>query len=475
MLLKYKESFKFILLFIVFAGILFACGKSDNPVVDPTDDIIVDPVDDDPNPTGFLGEVDFIKTYGGSDEDVAIAVVQSNDGNYLVLGSTKSVDGDLTGRPDQGNDYWLLKIDPNGAKIWSKTYGGSEDDVASSLVKTNDGGYIISGYSRSSDGDISENAGFQDFWLVKTDSSGNIQWEKTHGFPGSDQAFKIFETSEGNFFATGFFDVGACGVDLCDGNDFQGNIDANRAAQHGVGEFWGILMDASGNKIWRRYFGGSLNDRAYDALQTNDGGFLLAGQSESFDFDITDDKGSYDFWLVRLDANGNKLWTKSFGGSEIDQGYAVTKTPDGNYIMVGDTRSIDQDVSSSHGGGDAWAIKFNDSGNKIWEKTYGGSAFDSARSIKPLANGGYLISGFTRSTDGDVTANYGENELWVFMINENGVLTFQKSFGGSALDFGYSAIQTTDNKVLLVGNTESIDFDIPLNRGIKDLIVIKLK
>ena len=234
-------------------------------------------------------------------------------------------------------------------------------------------------------------------------------------------------------------------------------------------------MDSNGDKIWRRYFGGSLNDRCHDALQTKDGGFLLAGQSESDDFDITDDKGSYDFWLVRLDPSGNMLWTKSFGGSEIDQGYAISNTPDGNYIMTGDTRSEDQDVSSPKGGGDAWVIKFDDNGNKIWEKTYGGTAFDSGRSIKPMANGGYLVSGFTRSSDGDVSNNNGQNEIWVFMIDENGTLTFETTIGGSALDFGFDAIQTTDNKIIVVGSAESSDFDIPTNLGIKDLVLIKIK
>lgn len=466
MLLIKKEKFKILLLSIISAGILFSCGSDD----DASETVA-------PTPT-FLGEIDYIRTYGGSGEDGAVAVVQANDGNYVVLGSTNSTDGDLAGRPDLDRDYWLLKLDTNGEKIWSKTYGGSESDNATNLSKTSDGGYIISGYSRSTDGDVTGNAGFHDFWLVKVNSSGDMQWQKSFGFPGSDQAFKIFETSEGNFFASGFFDVGACeenGVPvLCAGDDFQNNDDT-RSGQHGVGEFWGILMDSNGNKIWRRYFGGSLNDRCYDALQTNDGGFILAGQSESDDFDVTDDRGSYDFWIVRIDANGTKLWTKSFGGAEIDQGYAIAKTPDGNYIMTGDTRSDDQDVSSTKGGGDAWVIKFDDNGNKIWEKTYGGSAFDSGRGIKPMTNGGYLVSGFTRSTDGDVSNNNGQNEIWVFIIDENGNLTFETSVGGSALDFGYDAIQTTDNKIIVVGNTESNDFDIPSNLGIKDLVLIRVK
>jgi len=457
MLLMKRKKIK-TLLFSLSAGILLSCGK---------DDSTTPPVD-------FLGEIDFIKTFGGSDEDAAIAVVQSNDGDYIVLGSTKSTDGDLVGKIGNDSDYWLLKLSQNGEKVWSKTYGGSEDDVATNLTKTSDGGYVISGHSRSIDGDVTVNAGFQDYWLVKVNSTGAIQWEKSFGFSGSDQAYKIFETAEGNYFVTGFFDVSASGGE---GNDFQNGNPSNelKNPQHGVGEYWGILMDSNGNNLWRRYFGGTNNDRSYDALQTNDGGFLMVGQSESFDYDITDDKGSYDFWAVRLSPSGEKLWTKSFGGSEIEIGYAVTKSNDGNYIMVGDTRSTDQDITTSHGNADAWAVKFDDNGNKIWQKTYGGSSFDSARSIQRINDGKYLISGSTRSADGDLTSNNGENDTWVFIIDENGNMTFETTVGGSRLDFGNSAIQTSDNKIIVVGNTESNDIDIPLNRGIKDFIILKLK
>jgi len=450
-----------ILLLSISTGILFSCGKNDDTIIIPEET--------------FTGEIEFVKTFGGSNEDDAVSVVQSDDGGYAVLGSTKSNDGDLVGKIGNDSDYWLLKLDSNGNKLWSKTYGGSNDDAATNITKTSDGGYLLSGYSRSVDGDVTTNAGFQDYWLIKIDSSGNIQWEKSFGFAGTDQAFKIFEMSNGNYFATGYFDIGACFPDLCPGNDVQDTIQVDRNPQHGVGEYWGILMDSNGNKLWRRYFGGTNNDRSYDAVETNNGGLLMVGASESNDFDITDDKGSYDFWAVRLSENGDKLWTKSFGGSEIDIGYAVTKTLDGNYIMVGDTRSSDKDVTISHGNADAWVIKFDDNGNKIWQKSYGGQEFDSARSIQPLEDGGYVISGSTRSNNGDISNNNGQNDLWIFIIDEDGAMAFSATFGGSNLDFGNHAIQVNNNKIIAVGNTESNDIDIPSNRGIKDLVIVKLK
>lgn len=460
------------LLVLSCVALVFSCGKDDpaSDDVQTDDDQIIIP------PTGPLAELDFVKTYGGSGEDDATGFLQTNDGNFVILGSTRSTDGDLTGRTGDDSDFWLLKVSPTGEKIWSKTYGGTEDDKASKINKTSDGGYIVAGHSRSSDGDVSGNNGFHDYWILKLDAEGNLQWNKNFGFSGSDQAFEAFQTSDGGYFVTGFFDVSASGGDGNDATDNNGNDDSSRAGQHGVGEFWGIKLDATGNKQWRRYFGGSNNDRSYGALQTSDGGFLMVGQSESNDFDIIDDKGSYDMWAVRLTADGTKIWTKSFGGSEIDLGYALSKTPDGNYIMVGDSRSSDKDVTSPIGNADVWVVKFNDSGDLIWQHSYGGTQFDSARSVVPLSTGGFLLGGSTRSNDVDVTVNKGQNDVWAMIIDASGTLVSQNTVGGNLLDFGNEALQASDGKIYMVGNTESNNNgDIPLNRGIKDFLFIKFK
>lgn len=443
---------------------VLACKKDEKPVDDTTDDMPA---------TGILDDVAYIKTFGGGDEDEALSIVESNDGNYLILGSTKSTDGDIEDKAADDVDFWLLKINPAGEKIWSKTYGGSSDDRATKISKTSDGGYMLSGYSRSSDGDVSGNEGFHDMWIAKLDSQGNIQWDKNFGFSGSDQAYDAFQTTDGGYFVTGFLDVTASGGAGDDAQNDPGNDDSARENLHGVGEFWGIKLNANGVKQWRRYFGGTSNDRSYDALQTNDGGFLMIGASESTDFDIIDDKGSYDLWAVRLSPNGDLIWTRSFGGIEIDIGYGATKANDGNYIMIGDTRSMDQDVSNPLGNADCWAVKFNDDGDIIWERTYGGTEFESGRNIIPLSSGNYLISGSTRSPNGDVTENRGQNDIWAIIIDPAGAIIEQKTFGGTSLDFADAAIETSDNKIVIVGNTESNDLDIPQNKGIKDFVVIK--
>ncbi|MEZ4875384.1 MAG: hypothetical protein R2793_08030 [Flavobacteriaceae bacterium] len=453
--------------------IFLGCSKSNDPGPDPTDDTsTVDDTTDDTTPTGFAGEIDWIKTFGGSDLDQAIAIVEANDGNFIVAASTRSIDGDVTNKTTTDSDYWLLKISPTGTLLWNKTYGGSEDDVATNITKTSDGGYALAGYSRSANNECSNqsNAGFHDYWLLKIDAEGNEQWCQDFGYPGSDQAFDFFETQDGGFFATGFFDVSASGG--------EGNNDrAQNGEMHGVGEFWAIKMDSQGDFIWTRYFGGYNNDRSYDALQTPDNGFLLIGSSESIaeeNSDIEFNHGSYDYWAVKVSSDGVKEWTKTYGGAEIDVAYAITPTADGNYFMVGDSRSTDQDVSSIYGNADVWLTKISPSGQLLMQKNYGGTQFDSAKSIYPIADGNFLISGSTRSLGNDVSANKGENDAWVFIIDAQGTLLFEKSIGGSSLDFAEDAIQS-GNTLLVVGNTESNNGDIPVNKGQKDVLIIKLK
>lgn len=460
-----KNIINLLVVSLILSIALISCSKSDN-TVDPVDDG-GGPVDDSP-PVGFQGEIDWILTFGGSNIDQATAIVRSNDNGYVIAGTTSSNDGDIVDKTTTDSDYWILKLSESGTILWNKTFGGSNSDVVSGISNTTDGGYIVSGSSRSNDGDVTGNEGFWDYWLLKLNANGDKVWDKTFGFLGEDQAQEVFQTKDGGYLVTGFFDVTASGGA---GNDGRSN--GNR---HGVGEYWVIKMNASGEYVWRRYFGGTNNDRSYDALETSDGGFLIAGSSESVDFDITDSKGTYDYWVVKLNSFGNKVWTKSYGGSEIENGYSITATNDGNYIFVGDARSTDQDVTNPKGNADLWVVKFNGNGAIIWNKSFGGSQFDSARAIEPGSDGNYLLAGATRSSDGDVSVNNGENDAWLVIMDANGDLVFEKTIGGSNFDFGEDVILGHDNSsILLVGNTESNDKDIPENQGIKDMLVVKIK
>lgn len=452
-----RSKFLFNILIICIATLaLIGCGSDDEDNVTP-----VPPLE------GFLGEIDWVKTFGGSNEDNALSVVETTDGGYAIAGYTQSIDGDITDKTAPDSDYWLLKITKEGEILWSKTYGGSGDERGEKIIQTTDGGFAMVGYSRSADEDVTANAGLQDYWIVKTDASGGIQWEKSFGFPGIDRAFSVVQTRDGGYFITGFLDVTASGG--------EGNDNKNGFSKHGVGEFWGIKLNAAGEKEWRRFFGGTNNDRSYDVVQTQDDGFIMIGSSESVDFDITNSKGSYDFWAVKINKEGTKLWQKSFGGSEIDVGYAIAATSDGKFLIVGDSRSADGDISSANGNADLWLIQIDGNGNLLWEKSLGGTAFDTGRAIAKMQNGGFVITGNSRSNDIDVAQNKGQSDVWSMIVTINGEVQWKMASGGSQAEFGEGCIETSDKKIIVVGNSESSDFDIPANKGSKDVLIIKYK
>ncbi len=418
--------------------------------------------------TNFLGEIDWVKNYGGSGEDTAQEIIHTSDGGYAVLGYTNSTDGDITGKSLAVNDYWLLKLDAEGNLLWNKTYGGSKDDRGQSVIETDDGGFAIVGYAMSDDGDGTNNEGFHDNWILRLDASGNILWERSFGFSGHDHSYDVVQTVDGGFFFAGFLDVTQSGGE---GNFGKGGY----LTLHGVGEFWGTKLDADGNLQWRRYFGGTNNDRAYSVLAADDGSFLMAGASESDDFDITSPKGSYDFWVVKVDKNGTMLWQRSLGGSGIDIARDITKTADGGYLVAGHTFSTDADISQNYGESDVWLVKLDDNGNKLWQKSLGGLKFDAAESVVLTKDGGFLIAGNSKSSDGDISQNKGENDLLLIKTDRNGNITWQQTFGGSDLDFGFDAIENQDGSLVLVGEAKSTDIPEIQNKGEKDLVVVKIK
>jgi hypothetical protein len=410
--------------------------------------------------------VDFITTLGGSKNESAQAVVNTTDGGYAVLGHAQSMDGDVTNKSNESYDYWVLKFDTTNQLQWQKTYGGSDDDRGSDLIQTSDGGYAVIGKSKSDDLDVSENAGFDDFWVSKLDSSGSISWEYTFGFAGSDTPYSIIQTNDNGYLLSGVLDVSAS----------NGQGDRNSiGSRHAGGDYWVIKLNANGVKQWSNYYGGSFTDTAYDAIQTEDDGYIIIGSSDSDDVDISNPRGSYDFWVIKISDTGTLVWEKSFGGSEIDEAHAISKTADGNYLIVGDTRSSDLDISQNNGAADLWVMKITPDGTLLWEKTLGGSSFDVGRSISKTQDNGFLISGSSRSTNGNLTSNKGQNDAWVVKINSSGNLEWQKTIGGSEVDFFYDVVELNDQTIVAVGDSNSSNEDISENKGFTDLLILKLK
>ncbi|WP_439130169.1 hypothetical protein [Polaribacter sp.] len=406
--------------------------------------------------------LNFVTTFGGSKNDVAQKIINTNDKGYAILGHSQSTDFDIKNKTNESFDYWLLKFDAEHTLEWSKTFGGTDDDRGRDLVQTNDNGFLITGFSRSSDGDVSTNNGNYDFWTVKLNESGAILWEKSFGFLGSDQAYTLKKTSDNGFLIGGSLDVSASGG--------QGNA----KSQHAGGDFWLIKIDANGNKIWSRYYGGLFTDSLYDLVETDNGNFILVGSSDSSDTDISNNIGSYDFWVVKIDKNGAKIWEKNFGGSQPDEAFAIEKTNNNEFLIAGNTRSTDVNVTENAGSSDIWLIKINADGELLWEKTYGGSNFEIAKNIKKSKQGGFYIVGSSRSADFDVTKNEGNKDVWIIKIDENGTLLSENSIGGSELDEANDVIETENNGIILVGESWSNDKEIPENKGFSDVLIINL-
>lgn len=421
------------------------------------------------------GNIVFSKTYGGSLDEKVNAVVATSDGGFLVLGDTGSGDGDVVKIHAQ-NEIWLTKLDSNGEKVWSKTIGGSLNDYGTGIIATTDGNYVISGYSASSDGDVPGNVGMHDFYIAKITPEGNLMWSKNYGFSSHDHAHKIIQTRDGGFFIAGFADYAGIDGSGQTSNNGEGHSMRFAAPMHGVGEYFGIRLDANGDFKWFRYFGGTLNDRVNDIVEAEDGGLIMVGSSESTNVDVTHNKGSYDFWVIKLDANGHLHWKENYGGSGIDQAFGICKTGNNSYLIAGRTNSTDGDVSKPLGNFDAWVIHINDMGQLIWSKTFGGSEFDVATSIKRSSTGKYVVVGNTRSSLAG-NSNKGENDFWTFEIDNkaNSGLLWQKTFGGSKIDMATDLAICPNGDLVVVGESQSNDYEVSLNKGGNDLWVLRIR
>lgn len=342
---------------------------------------------------------DWQKCLGGSAQDMPVKMIQSQNGCILMLGSTGSSDGDVTINHGS-NDLWLSKTDSNGNILWQKTYGGSNIDIGTGIIELANGDLILSGYTASLDGDISTQHGNFDAWIIRTNSSGTILWEKT--------------------------------------------------------------------------IGGSLVDLCYAMIKSNDGGILIGGGTYSNDGDISGAHGDQDFWLCKLDANGNIIWEKTLGGSGLDVCYSIGQNNSNEIVACGSTTSSDGDVYGQHGGTDFWVVKLNQYGTLIWNSCYGGSDQESAFTMSCAGTSQILISGYSKSTNGDVHQNAGYNDLWTILIDQNGNLINQKVLGGSGTDIAFTSLHTSDGGFLLAGGTTSQDGDISSSHGLEDIWLTKL-
>jgi hypothetical protein len=402
--------------------------------------------------------IEWQKSLGGSDVDTPNSILQTSDGGYIIAGYTFSNDGDVPKNRGE-TDFWIVKLDSQGTIQWQKTYGGTNDDYAKSILQTSDGGFIIAGHTSSNDGDVTNNHGKFDYWILKLDSQGTIQWQKTYGGTNDEFTESILQTSDGGYIIAGF--------SRSNDGDVKGN--------HGNEDYWIIKLNSRGTLLWQKALGGSQWDSANSILQTSDDGYIIAGYSRSNDGDVEGNHGKEDYWIVKLDSQGTLQWQKSLGGSMYDIAHSIQQTSDGGYIIAGSSTSNNGDVSENHGDFDYWIVKLDSQGILQGQKSLGGSRFDTAISIQITSDGGYIIAGTSSSNNGDVTGNHGNSDYWITKLDSQATLQWQKSLGGSEADYFHSIQITSDGGYIIVGRTESNDFDVTVNHGRSDYWIVKLQ
>lgn len=342
------------------------------------------------------GEIEWQKSLGGTNQDVANSIQQTFDGGYIVAGSTKSDDEDVSDLHGDFSfeDYWVVKLDSTGKIEWEKTLGLDYPDYAYSINQTFDSGYIVAGTTLGTSGNVT----LSDFLIVKLKSDGTVQWEKRMEESSYQEARYIQQTFDSGYIICGYTTV--VWDSICAGGY---NYD-----------YWVVKLDTSGSVQWQKTFGGSCYDEASSVQQTSDSGYIIAGFSNSSSGDITGNHGGYDYWIIKLDSSGTLQWEKSLGGSTNEYAYSVKQTKDDGYIIAGHTNSNDGDVSGNHSflSYDFWLVKLDSIGTVQWQKCLGGTGNEGTfpapprTTAQPTFDGGYIIAGMSNSNDGDVSGNH---------------------------------------------------------------------
>lgn len=427
--------------------------------------------------------VQWNRRFGGTGTENATAIIRTSDGGYLVGGySTSGIGGDKTEASRGANDYWVVKLSGTGIKQWDKRFGGTGDDLLVSLVQTTDGGFLLGGTSASAVGGDRTQAsrGDEDYWIVKISSTGAKQWDKGFGTSYADELANVINTSDGGYLLTGY--TAGVGGDKTEGS--RGGID-----------YWVVKVNSTGQKQWDRRFGSTLGDKAQAAVQATDGGYLIAGYSNS---PATGDKSesnrgssfTSDYWVVKLSATGTKQWDKRFGGAGNETLSSVIATNDGGYLLSGSSQSDQNGDKSEINRGrdfgeldangyspDYWLVKLTGAGQKEWDKTLGGDREDIGSSLIKMTDGSYLAGGYSRSSiSGDKTeSSRGLEDYWVVNLSQVGTKRWDKRFGGTSTDVLSTLVQATDNGMVLAGQTLSgagYDKTEP-SRGAADYWIIK--
>ena len=345
----------------------------------------------------------FVETFVGEANDIGSSVLQANDGGYIIIGTTSSYGGGL-------DDIWLIKTDSHGYEQWSRTFGGIADDRGSLIQKTLDGGYVIIG-TTSSYGN-----GLDDIWLIKITADGDQVWNEAFGESGSESGSSVQQTNDGGYIIVG--------------KTFSNDNNSD--------DIWLIKTDSEGNRSWSQTIGGSEQDEGLFVQQTTDNGYIIVGVTSSYG------NGLDDIWLIKTDSDGNREWNNTFGGIGDDRGYSVEQTSDEGYFITG---CFNCDSNESN----VWIIKTNREGQELWSQNFGGSSYEWGRFGQQTDDGGYIITGMTTSLGS------GSSDAWLIKIDSQGEEIWNQTFGGVSGDGSSFVQQTNDGGYILTGYTTSFE------------------
>ncbi|HLP95097.1 MAG TPA: T9SS type A sorting domain-containing protein [Saprospiraceae bacterium] len=400
---------------------------------------------------GFLSAqpaIEWKKAYGGSLYDTFHEIKPTSDGGYIVIGQSNSNNGNASG--NNGDfDIWVLKLSNTGDIEWKKSLGGSALEAGYFIEQTKDGGYILTGITDSSDGQVTGYHGNTDAWVVKLSPSGEIEWQHAYGGSLYDSGNQILKTDHDTYILLAYTQSkdGDVMVDL-----------------KGIGDIWLMELNLTGDILWQRTYGGSDNDNAMDIKTTKEGGYIMLGTTSSNDGDVLGWHGKADLWLLKLGNLGDIEWAKTYGGSNSDEsGFGSSSIQilnDGTYIIGATTYSDDGQVAGSHGKADGWLIGVGDTGAMLWQKTLGGSGNDAINSITKTIDEGLALIGYTESLDGDPTGLHGEYDWWVIKLDSLNEIQWQQTVGGDKTEYGYTVLQTEDGGYIFSGISESKNGDM---------------
>lgn len=404
--------------------------------------------------------IDWEKSIGGTSDDYGFFIETTSDGGYITVGTTVSNDGVVPANFGIA-DVLLTKLDSLGNIDWIKNLGGSDLEEGYSVYQTIDGGYFITGYTRSNDIHVGSNFGAKDIWVVKTNALGVIQWENTYGGTNDERAYYSTQTIDGGYILAGYTESNT--------NDVTFN--------NGAADVWIVKMDSAGTLQWQKSYGGTGYDYGYFISETPDGGYIITANSDSNDGDVTGyHGGTSDVWIIKINNTGTIQWEQCYGGSSYEYGTTAYFTPDGGYIFSGYTASNDMDITFTHGDFESWIVKLNAVGVIQWDKCFGGSYSDANYTMRKTLDNKYIIAGYSYSVDGDVTGQHpgGEADFWIVKMDTAGTLEWQKCVGGDGNDQAFYIIQNIDSSYTAIGLSNSSNGDVSFNYGLDDWWVVKL-